>query len=205
MSASVMHFYRISPADMSISYLGNKHLPKCRWASPIRNYPASEDLLACLHLGCGPGMMALTVLRIPDPTNSRNDFRCEEIATIGLGKFVRHHVKYRAPTALTVLTERETYPLWGRRRALLNLCSIHSYSCRHSRFNFHQDLQYSTPRDPPHQPGSEAGCCISAAHLGVVCTTNFTTELRAHNPDAPHALPASDARRNFHSKFPPGG
>ena len=85
---SVMHFYRISPAEMSISYLGNKHLPKCRWASPVRNYPVSENLLACLHLGCGPGTMALTLLIIPDPLNSPQGFRCEEVATIGLGQFV---------------------------------------------------------------------------------------------------------------------
>ena len=83
-----MHFYRISPTEMSISYLGNKQLPKCRWASPIRNYPASENLLACLHLGCDPGMMALTLLIIPDPLNAPEGFKCEEVATIGLGKFV---------------------------------------------------------------------------------------------------------------------
>jgi hypothetical protein len=83
-----MHFYRISPAEMSISYLGNKQLPKCRWASPIRNYPVSENLLACLHLGHKPDTMALTLLIIPDPLNPSKDFRCEEIATIGLGKFV---------------------------------------------------------------------------------------------------------------------
>lgn len=87
---SVMHFYRISPAEMSISYLGNKQLPKCRWASPIRNYPASENLLACLHLGSRPDTMALTLLVIPDPLNSPEGFRCEEVATIGLGKFVCH-------------------------------------------------------------------------------------------------------------------
>ncbi|KAF9654047.1 hypothetical protein BDM02DRAFT_3182457 [Thelephora ganbajun] len=89
-SHSVMHFYRISPAEMSISYLGNKHLPKCRWASPIRNYPTSENLLACLHLGSEPGAMALTLLVIPDPLNSPEGFRCEEVATIGLGKFENH-------------------------------------------------------------------------------------------------------------------
>lgn len=89
-SHSVMHFYRISPAEMSISYLGNKYLPKCRWASPIRNYPASEDLLACLHLGHEPGTMALTLLVIPDPLDPHNSFTCQEVATIGLGKFVRH-------------------------------------------------------------------------------------------------------------------
>jgi len=88
---SVMHFYRISPAEMSISYLGNKQLQKCRWASPIRNYPASENLLACLHLGREPGNMALTLLTIPGPLNSSQDFRCEEVATIGLGKFVCHN------------------------------------------------------------------------------------------------------------------
>jgi hypothetical protein len=83
-----MHFYRVSPAEMSILYLGNKHLPSCRWASPIRNYPASEDLLACLHFGDKPGTMALTLLNIPDPLDSQNGFKCEEVATIGLGKFV---------------------------------------------------------------------------------------------------------------------
>ena len=86
-----MHFYHISPAEMSISYLGNKQLQKCRWASPIRNYPASENLLACLHLGCELGTMALTLLIIPDPLNTSEGFRCEEVATIGLGKFVRHN------------------------------------------------------------------------------------------------------------------
>jgi len=84
-----MHFYRISPTEMSISYLGNKRLPKYRWASPIgRDYPASENLLACLHLGCDPGMMGLTLLIIPDPMSAPMDFKCEEVATIGLGKFV---------------------------------------------------------------------------------------------------------------------
>lgn len=83
-----MHFYRVSPEEMSISYLGNKYLPRCRWASPIRNYPASEDLLACLHLGFEPGTMALTLLIVPDPLGSQNGFRCEEVATIELGKFV---------------------------------------------------------------------------------------------------------------------
>ena len=32
--------------------------------------------------------MALTLLIIPDPLNAPGDFKCEEVATIGLGKFV---------------------------------------------------------------------------------------------------------------------
>src|ERR1700679_2680025 len=105
-----MHFYRISPAELSISYLGNKYLPKCRWASPIRNYPASEDLLACLHLGDKPRTMALTLLIIPDPLHSHNDFRCEEVATIGLGKFVCHTRSNAAlQVTLTTFTGEEAY------------------------------------------------------------------------------------------------
>ena len=85
-----MHFYHVSPTEMSMSYLGNKYLPNCRWSSPIRDYPESENLLACLHSGKKPGTMALTLLIIPDPLDLRNGFKCEEVATIGLGKFVCH-------------------------------------------------------------------------------------------------------------------
>ena len=41
-------------------------------------------------MGCEPETMALTLLATPDPSSSRNDFACEELATIRLGKFVRH-------------------------------------------------------------------------------------------------------------------
>jgi len=34
-------------------------------------------------------MMALTLLIIPDPLSAPGNFKCEEVATIGLGKFVR--------------------------------------------------------------------------------------------------------------------
>lgn len=85
---SVMHFYHVSPANMFILYLGNKCLPRCKCAFPIRNYPSSGSLIACLHMGDEQRTMALTLLAIPGPLDSQDGFRCEEIATIGLGRLV---------------------------------------------------------------------------------------------------------------------
>lgn len=41
-------------------------------------------------MGCELETMALTLLATPDPSSSRDDFTCEELATVELGKFVRH-------------------------------------------------------------------------------------------------------------------
>jgi hypothetical protein len=88
-----MHFYRIAPARLSVVYLGKKSMPRCRWASPIRNYPEEENMLACLHLGIQPQTMHLTLLLLP-PASSPT-FVCRTKAVFDLGRFVssaRHQV-----------------------------------------------------------------------------------------------------------------
>ena len=92
---------------------------------------------------------------------------------------------------------------WGRRRALLDLRSVHPYIGRHSRLHLHQDLQHSTPTDLPHHSGQEGGRSIRPAHLGMAHTVHSLTILRAHDPNASHALRASATRGDVHTKLPP--
>jgi len=104
-----------------------------------------------------------------------------------------HHTQCCVLTVLIVFAG-ESYALWSRRRALLDLRSVHSYPCRYSWFDLRQDLQHPTSRDPSRKSGREAERCIRPDHLGVAHTIHILTNLRTYDPDASHTLPDSTAR-----------